>query len=355
MSRLELRGLARRYGSVAALDGVDLTVPSGTLTAVLGPSGCGKTTLLRCVAGFERLDAGEITVDGRVVAGPAAHTPPQRRQIVIVPQEGALFPHLSVRENVGYGLSRAERRGDRIEEALSLVGLAGYGDRMPHQMSGGQQQRVAVARAMAPRPSLILLDEPFSALDAGLRAELRHDVRAALRADRATGILVTHDQGEALSTADQIAVMREGVIVQSGSPTDVYHRPADAWVAAFVGEAILLSAQDEPGHHGDPAVLRTALGPVVVAELPPGGGALTVLVRPEQVRITTPPAPQAVIATVVGDDFHGHDALVTLSLSDGTHVIARVTAPTEPMTVGDRVGVQVEGGGLAWRDRPGTG
>ncbi|MEV4378341.1 ABC transporter ATP-binding protein [Streptosporangium sp. NPDC049644] len=349
MSRLELRGIVRRYGTVAALDGVDLTVPSGTLTAVLGPSGCGKTTLLRCVAGFERIDAGEIVVDGQVVAGPTAHTPPQRRQIVIVPQEGALFPHLSVRDNVGYGLSRAERRRGRIDEALSLVGLAGYGERMPHQMSGGQQQRVAVARALAPRPSLILLDEPFSALDAGLRAELRHDVRSALRADRATGILVTHDQGEALSTADQIAVMREGVIVQHGSPTSVYRWPADAWVATFVGDAILLPAQAEPGHRDDPAVLSTALGPVAVAGLPSGHGALTVLVRPEQVRITAPPAPQAVIATVTGDDFHGHDALVTVRLRDGTHVTARIPAPADPMATGTRVGVQVEGTGLAWR------
>ncbi|WP_329430541.1 ABC transporter ATP-binding protein [Streptosporangium sp. NBC_01495] len=355
MSRLELRGVTRHYGPVAALGGVDLTVPSGSLTAVLGPSGCGKTTLLRCVAGFERIGAGEITVDGRMIAGPAAHTPPQRRQIVIVPQEGALFPHLSVRDNVAYGLSRAERRRGRIDEALSLVGLAGYGERMPHQMSGGQQQRVAVARALAPRPSLILLDEPFSALDSGLRAELRHDVRAALRADGATGILVTHDQGEALSTADRIAVMREGVIVQDDSPTGVYHRPADAWVAAFVGDAIVLPAQAGTGHRGDPATVRTALGPVTVADLPAGHGPLTVLVRPEQVKITTPPAPQAVIATVIGDDFHGHDALVTLELPDGTHVTARIPAPTGPMTTGTRVGVQVEGGGRAWRDQHSTG
>src|SRR5690606_34028059 len=237
MSQLDLRGLTKRFGAVTALAGADLTVPAGTLTAVLGPSGCGKTTLLRCLAGFERLDDGEILVDGRVVAGPGKHTRPERRHVVTVPQEGALFPHLSVRDNVAFGLTRDERRSGRAEEVLGLVGLAGYGDRMPHHLSGGQQQRVAVARALAPRPSVILLDEPFSALDAGLRADLRRDVRAALRADKATGILVTHDQNEALSVADQVAVMRDGRVLQSGPAVEVYRRPVDPWVAAFVGEA----------------------------------------------------------------------------------------------------------------------
>jgi iron(III) transport system ATP-binding protein len=266
--------------------------------------------------------------------------------VVIVPQEGALFPHLSVRDNVGYGLSRSGRRSGRIEEVLTLVGLAGYGGRMPHQLSGGQQQRVAVARALAPRPSLILLDEPFSALDAGLRAELRNDVRAALHADGATGILVTHDQGEALSTADEIAVMRDGVIVQSGPPAAVYRAPADPWVAAFVGDAVLLPADSAPGD----TTLRTALGAIPVAGVPAGAGAVTVLVRPEQVRITTPSAPAAVGATVLGLDFHGHDATVALRLADGTRITARVLGTADPVSVGAAVGVVVDGAGLAWRD-----
>ena len=182
---LSLAALRKSYGAgkrvIVALDGVDLDVARGTLAAVLGPSGCGKTTLLRCVAGFERVDGGVINVAGRRVAGDGVHVPPHRRRVAVVPQEGALFPHLSVAANVGYGLTRAERRTGRVDEVLSLVGLRGYGERMPHQLSGGQQQRVAVARALAPRPPLILLDEPFSALDAALRAELRRDIRRGNR------------------------------------------------------------------------------------------------------------------------------------------------------------------------------
>ncbi|MEV0729140.1 ABC transporter ATP-binding protein [Polymorphospora sp. NPDC050346] len=386
---LTLRGVAKNYGPVAALAGVDLTVPAGTLTAVLGPSGCGKTTLLRCVAGFERVDTGEIRIDGTVIAGPGAHLPPQRRRVAVVPQEGALFPHLSVAGNIGYGLDRATRRGGRIEEVLALVGLAGHGDRMPHQLSGGQQQRVAVARALAPRPSLVLLDEPFSALDAGLRAELRHDVREALRADRATGILVTHDQGEALSTADQVAVMRGGLVVQCAAPAAVYREPADPWVAAFVGDAVLLPAVVESG------AAHTVLGPVPLAGTF-GSGAVTVLVRPEQVRITARPAAPArdsspatgaavdgppvdgaadgsvadgsaidgsmgdglgtngsvpggpVPATVLRHEFHGHDALVALRLADGTRITARILDAGTPVAVGTDVTVHVDGTARAW-------
>src|SRR5690606_15057930 len=265
-------------------------VPAGALTAVLGPSGCGKTTLLRCVAGFERVDAGEIRVGTRLVAGPRLHAAPERRRVAVVPQEGALFPHLSVAGNVAYGLDRAARRSGRVEEVLALVGLAGYGDRMPHQLSGGQQQRVAVARALAPRPPLVLLDEPFSALDASLRAELRHDVRQALRADGATAVLVTHDQGEALSMADRVAVMRDGRIVQYGTPAEVYGQPVDAWVADFVGEAVLLPAR------ADDAVAHTPLGPVACAGA--DRGEVTVLIRPEQVRVLPDPqAAPAVTAT----------------------------------------------------------
>ncbi|WP_435831094.1 ABC transporter ATP-binding protein [Polymorphospora rubra] len=408
---LTLRGVAKNYGPVAALAGVDLTVPAGTLTAVLGPSGCGKTTLLRCVAGFERVDTGEIRIDGRVIAGAGAHLPPQRRRVAVVPQEGALFPHLSVAGNIGYGLDRATRRSGRIDEVLALVGLAGHGDRMPHQLSGGQQQRVAVARALAPRPSLVLLDEPFSALDAGLRAELRHDVREALRADRATGILVTHDQGEALSTADQVAVMRGGLVVQCAAPAAVYRDPADPWVAAFVGDAVLLPAVVESG------AAHTVLGPVPLAGTV-GSGAVTVLVRPEQVRISARPAPAdspppdvvapngsgpalssggpatgsgssgpgpdgsaaggpardgsgpgglvpggpgpggsvpggpvpggPVPATVLRHEFHGHDALVALRLADGTRITARILDAGAPVAVGTDVSVHVDGTARAW-------
>ncbi|MEW2380666.1 ABC transporter ATP-binding protein [Micromonospora sp. NPDC047707] len=342
MSEVVLAGVVKRYGAVTALAGVDLTVPSGLLTAVLGPSGCGKTTLLRCLAGFERLDGGEIRIDGTPVAGAGRHVPAHRRRIAVVPQEGALFPHLSVADNVAYGLDRAARRGDRVEEVLALVGLAGYGDRMPHQLSGGQQQRVAVARALAPRPSVVLLDEPFSALDAGLRAGLRHDVREALRADGATGVLVTHDQGEALSVADRVVVLRTGRVVQAGTPTTVYREPADEWVAGFVGDAVLLPAVVEDGS------ARTPLGVVPVAGAAPAGP-VTVLVRPEQVRVTSRPGP--VTATVLRHDFHGHDALVGLRLADGTRVTARILDGGPAVPIGAEVGVTVEGTARAFPSR----
>jgi len=339
MARVEIAGLRKAYGRVDALDGVDLAVAPGALTAVLGPSGCGKTTLLRCLAGFERPDAGTIRVDGRTVAGPAVHVPPHRRRIAVVPQEGALFPHLSVGENVGYGLDRAARRAGRVDEALALVGLAGYADRMPHQLSGGQQQRVAVARALAPRPSLVLLDEPFSALDAALRGELRRDVRAALHADGATAVLVTHDRGEALSMADAVAVLRAGRIVQAGPPVDVYREPADAWVAGFLGDAVLL-----------PAVVGDGWADTPLGRLPltgPGpAGAVTVLVRPEQVDLlpaAEAPPGGAVPATVLRYDFHGHDALVSLRLADGTPVAVRLLDPAGPLAAGEPARLRVRG------------
>jgi iron(III) transport system ATP-binding protein len=338
VSSLEVRAARKAYGRVPALDGAELTVRSGALVTVLGPSGCGKTTLLRCVAGFERLDGGEIRVGGRVVAGPGGHLAPHRRRVAVVPQDGALFPHLSVAGNVAYGLDRAARRANRVAEVLAMVGLAGYQDRMPHQLSGGQQQRVAVARALAPRPPLVLLDEPFTALDATLRAELRRDVQAALRADGATAVLVTHDQAEALSMGDEVAVMRAGRIVQSGPPAEVYRAPADRWVAGFVGEAVLLRAAVEGNH------VRTPLGEIPLAVAPNGYSAVTAFVRPEQLQILPAGTPGAVDATVLRRDFHGHDALVLLALEDGQQVSARVFDPGGvAIAVGQPVGVRVRG------------
>jgi iron(III) transport system ATP-binding protein len=313
------------------LAGVTLTVPSGSLFAVVGPSGCGKTTLLRCVAGFERVDAGEIAVDGRAVTAMPAH----RRRVAVVPQEAALFPHLSVHDNVAYGLDRAHRRDGRVEAVLSLVGLDGYGARMPHQLSGGQQQRVAVARALAPRPPLVLLDEPFSALDAALRVEVRRDVREALRADGATAVLVTHDQGEALALADHVAVMRSGTIVQSGTPTGVYAAPADTWVASFVGEAVLLPAAVADG------LARTALGDLQFTGVDGAGTGLAML-RPEQLKLRSGPG-DGISATVVRRDFHGHDSVVALRLAGGVEVAARIAATDVEVTVGDTVTVSVQG------------
>ncbi|MFC3494356.1 ABC transporter ATP-binding protein [Glycomyces rhizosphaerae] len=328
MSELHIEGLHKTFGDTVALAGADLAVAEGELVAVLGPSGCGKTTLLRCVAGFERPDGGSITVAGRRIE----HLPPQARRVGVVPQEGALFPHLSVGRNVAYGLHGAGR-GGRVAEVLDLVGLDGYARRMPHELSGGQRQRVALARAMAPKPELILLDEPFSALDAGLRQSLRGEVAAALRAAGATAVLVTHDQDEALSLADRVAVMREGRIVQFAPPAEVYRSPVDPWTASFVGDAVWLDGDVD----GDTAA--TAVGDVAV-EGPDGPARL--LLRPEQLRLSEG-APNATVSAV---EYFGHDALVTLEFANGVRLRSRVLGGAP--VAGQSVSVAVDGAARAF-------
>ncbi|MEU6688197.1 ABC transporter ATP-binding protein [Streptomyces sp. NPDC046832] len=341
MNALHVEGLTKSYGAKEpVLRGLELTVPAGALAAVLGPSGCGKTTLLRIVAGFLRADAGTVRLGDRLLVGPGVHLPPERRRIGIVPQEGALFPHLSVARNVAFGLTgtdRAERRR-RTDEMLELVGLAGYGDRMPHELSGGQQQRIALARALAPRPQLVLLDEPFNALDSALRTGVRADVRAALRATGATAVLVTHDQQEALSTADLVAVVRDGRVAQCDTPQDLYGRPADPWIADFVGDAVLLPATvDTDG------TARTALGPVPLAARPAGLRSGTVLLRPEQLRLTDADSDGAVSGTVTDIHYYGHDAMVTVAVeSHPIPVAVRVAGPL-PVGPGEETGVRVVG------------
>ena len=336
MNAVECAGVAKSFGPVTALDRVDLAVPAGTVTALLGPSGCGKTTLLRIVAGFERPDRGTVGVGARVVAGPGVNVPPERRRVGIVPQEHALFPHLSVAANVGYGLSRKTPRAAgaaRVEEVLALAGLAGLGDRMPHELSGGQQQRVALARALAPEPSVVLLDEPFGSLDAALRVELRADIAAVLRASGATAVLVTHDQDEALSMADRVAVMRDGRIVQVGSPDEVYQRPADLWVAGFVGRANVLA-----GEIVGAAKVSCALG-ILEAVGDPPSGAVRLAVRPEQLRVVPDPVGEG---RVEHRQYFGHDALVAVVLADGTHLLAR-TASAAALPVGAPVAGACDG------------
>ncbi|MFJ3725501.1 ABC transporter ATP-binding protein [Streptomyces sp. NPDC090045] len=339
MTDVQITGVSKSYAPDApVLRGLDLTVPAGTLAALLGPSGCGKTTLLRVIAGFLRADAGTVTVGGRTLAGPGVHLPPERRRIGIVPQEGALFPHLSVAHNVAFGLTGLDRAGrrSRTEEMLELVGLGGYGDRMPHELSGGQQQRIALARALAPEPALVLLDEPFNALDSALRAGVRADVRAALRATGATALLVTHDQQEALSTADLVAVVRDGRVAQCDTPQEVYRRPADPWVACFVGDAVLI-----PGT-ADDGTATTALGRLPLEVPPVGRSGGTVLLRPEQLQLTE--AATAAQGTVTDVTFYGHDAMVTVSV-DGLESPVGIRVPG-PVAVrpGQRTGILVNGG-----------
>jgi iron(III) transport system ATP-binding protein len=347
MNELHVEGLTKSYGSGSGsgepvLRDLRLTVPAGALAAVLGPSGCGKTTLLRIVAGFLRADAGTVRLGDRMLAGPGVHLPPERRGVGIVPQEGALFPHLSVARNVAFGLRGLDRavRRRRTEELLELVGLAGYGDRMPHELSGGQQQRVALARALAPRPGLVLLDEPFNALDSALRTGVRSDVRAALRATGATAILVTHDQQEALSTADLVAVVRDGQVAQCATPQDLYRRPADPWIAGFVGDAVTLPGTLDNDSDG---TARTALGPVPLATPPGGARTGTVLLRPEQLQLTEVDCANAVRGTVTDVRYYGHDAMVTVTVEGhDTPIDIRVAGP---LTVrpGEETGIRVVG------------
>src|ERR1700735_1207906 len=290
MRQLTVSGLAKAFGTHPVLTGVDLEVPAGSLTAILGPSGSGKTTLLRLMAGFDRADAGMIKIGDVLVDGPGVHIPPERRRIGYVPQEGSLFPHLTVEGNVGFGLSARDRRGGKVAAMLEAVGLGGFGKRYPHQLSGGQQQRVALARALAIEPAVVLLDEPFASLDAHLRASVRADVQDIFRRAGTTAVLVTHDQDEALSIADRVAALRDGRIAQYATPEDLYCRPVDADLATFVGEANLL----EGVLNG--AMVKTLLGnlPLDPAATTLGtAGQVTVLIRPEQIDLASAVSPPA--------------------------------------------------------------
>lgn len=332
MTVVEVSGVTKRFGDVTALDDVDITVSDGTLTAILGPSGCGKTTLLRAVAGFERPDAGQIRFGGRQVAGDgASFVPPERRLVGLVPQEAALFPHLDVAGNVGFGIPRRGRAA-RVDELLELVGLPGYGRRRPYELSGGEQSRVALARALAPAPEVVLLDEPFAALDAALRAEIRVDVRAVLRATGATGLLVTHDQEEALSIADEVAVMRAGHVVQLASPVELYSAPVDLEVARFVGDGVEFEAEARDG------MALTPLGVLPVSGAGSGNG--VVLVRPEQITLSGGGTSGRVSAVA----FYGHDAMVQVELEGGEQVLVRAAGQVLVQR-GDAVHLTV--GGLA--------
>ena len=338
MSDLQLSGVSASHPRTPVLHDVDLSVASGSTTAVLGPSGCGKTTLLRVIAGFMRPDAGRVRIGDDVVAGDGAWVPPEKRGFGYVAQEGNLFPHLDVAANITYGLPRRERKDrDRVVELLGLVGLpAAHADRRPDQLSGGQQQRVALARALARRPRLVLLDEPFSALDPELRVATRDAVAAALAAERTTVLLVTHDQAEALSFADQVAIMHEGRITQAGPPAEVYRTPSDRRSALSLGEACFLA-----GRTGD-GVVTCALGSLPV----PGASGerdVELLIRPEQLHLGAADG-AGCPAQVVRTEFFGHDALVELRhAGDGHPVLRARTVGAGTPAVGSRVSVTVDG------------
>ncbi len=362
MTSLSISGVCKSFGSLSVLRDVDLEVADGALTAILGPSGSGKTTLLRIIAGFERVDRGVVRIGDTIVDDGDDYLPPERRRIGYVPQEGALFPHLSVIANVGFGLPRRERRGPKVKRLIEMVGLAGLENRYPHQLSGGQQQRVALARALTVDPQLVLLDEPFASLDANLRTTVRADVAQVLHEAGTTAVLVTHDQDEAFSMADHLAIIRGGRITPAAAPQDFYAHPLDADMAAFVGEANLLTGTI------DGAYATTALGrlPLRGAEPAPAGGsspiAATVLVRPEQIDVCPEselPAADAwhsehggLVGRVVRSDYHGHDALLTirpLAPLDGVDelIVARVEGSRVFPRDAD-VTVRAHGSVIAW-------
>jgi iron(III) transport system ATP-binding protein len=333
MSSISCVDLSKSFGDVRAVDGLALNVQEGSIAALLGPSGCGKTTTLRLIAGFERPDAGTISVGGRALAGPRTFVPPDRRRIGVVFQDYALFPHYDVAGNVAYGLGRRADRS-RVAEVLELVGLTGLAERSVDELSGGQQQRVALARALAPTPELILLDEPFSNLEAGLRERLREEVREILGETGVTALFVTHDQEEALSLAEQVAVMRAGRIEQAGTPEEIYSRPASRWVAGFLGEIEVV-----PGDAADGRVV-CELGSLPAE--PSRSGPVDVLVRPESVAIGISGPASAAEADVIGRRFYGHDQLIELRLPSGRTVRSRRLG-FPAWHPGDRVRVWIDG------------
>jgi iron(III) transport system ATP-binding protein len=311
VTSLVVSGLIKGFGSKPVLTGVDLRVEPATITSILGPSGSGKTTLLRVICGFERAQSGSVAIDDETVDDATHFVPPERRRIGYVPQEGNLFPHLSIAANVRFGLPRGAASRRRVTELLEMIGLADRARSYPHQLSGGQQQRVALARALAVSPRLVLLDEPFASLDASLRASVRGDVIRILREAGATALLVTHDQDEALSLSDSVAVIRDGVIAQLASPEQVYAHPADADLAHFIGDVNLVTGSID----GDGVLTplgRLALDPASAAAAAAGGSVATVMVRPEQLLLATGSAGDDRACEVVDHEFYGHDAIVRL-------------------------------------------
>lgn len=331
MDALQVDHVTKRFGHVVALDDVSIALADTEVLALVGPSGCGKSTLLRSIAGLHPIDGGTITLGGELVDDGHRSVPPERRRIGLVFQEHSLFPHLTVAGNVEFGV-RDRDRGARAGDMIDLVGLAGYGERYPHELSGGERQRVALARALAPSPALMLLDEPFASLDTNLRARVRDDVVEILRATGTPAVFVTHDQRDALAVGDRVAVLRDGRLVQIGTPVDVFHRPVDRFVASFMGEVSYLSIDDAP---------EIGIPTARLADEMNGGGAL--MLRPDDVVVLP--------ATDVGDhqgvvehaEFRGTMWCYTVRLPGGAAVKA-LRNHLEPLEIGTPVAASLNPG-----------
>jgi iron(III) transport system ATP-binding protein len=333
---VEVKHLEHAYGANRVVRGLGFSLDAGEIGCLLGPSGCGKTTVLRCLAGFEPIDAGTITLSGRVVSAPGRLTPPEHRRIGMVFQEYALFPHLTVAGNIGFGLSRrdAAERAARVAEMVAMVGLSGAADTYPHELSGGQQQRVALARALAPEPDLLLLDEPFSNLDIDLRERLSVEVRAIIKRSGTTAILVTHDQHEAFALADEIGIMHDGRIEQWDSAYNLYHRPRTRFIADFVGQGVFVR-----GIVATPRHLATELGQLDADETLQlaDGSAVDVLLRPDDI-VHDDASPWS--AEITGKAFRGADFLYTLKLESGTQVLSLVPSHHNH-AIGEQIGIRL--------------
>jgi iron(III) transport system ATP-binding protein len=346
MPLLQLTDLSLAYGQHQVVSHFSLELQRGTIGCLLGPSGCGKTTVLRSIAGFERVTAGEIRLNGECVSSPKRHVPPEARHIGMVFQDYALFPHLTVAENIGFGLRRMERsaREARVQELLGVIGLQHAAHKYPHELSGGQQQRVALARALATRPALLLLDEPFSNLDVELRERLSHEVRDIIKATGTTAILVTHDQNEAFAVADEIGIMDQGQIQQWDTPYNLYHRPANRFVADFIGQGVLL-----PGHVIDANQVQVELG-VLHSDIPSeclgtcsnacnvSGCPVEVLLRPDDI-IHEDSSPQK--ARILKKAFRGAHILYTLELPSGARVLSLVPSHHNH-AIGESIGIRLD-------------
>jgi iron(III) transport system ATP-binding protein len=345
---LDVRGLAKSFNGTTVLHSVDLRLEPGSTTAVVGSSGCGKTTLLRLIAGFETPDAGTVTIAGREMASPTSWVAPHRRGVGYVAQDGALFPHLTVGQNIAYGLRRGMRDPgvrERVGQLLETVSLdRSYAWRRPHQLSGGQQQRVALARSLARQPVLMLLDEPFSALDTGLRAATRKAVARLLADAGVTTLLVTHDQEEALSIADQVAVMRDGRFTQVGAPQQVYRQPGDRFTAEFLGDCVTLPCTVASG------IADCALGRIPV-QASVADGPATVVLRPEQLVATVVADSEHLdgVGTVLATEFLGHDMLLTIDPGGDAGPITVRQHSLNPPPIDAKVRIAVMGAGVVFR------